>query len=723
MADPAEASVELDTSVIQEDSHPPPKEAHDDDSGAGSGVKHWPGWPGETVFRMLVPAQKVGGLIGRKGEFIKKMCEESRARIKILDGPPGTLERALLLKNILKEKAPSVGLKRGTGIMICTVVKKMMGNSVARHANPAQVEDVVHPPAQTVENVMISAKEEPEATIPPAVDGLLRVHKHMVDGLDNDSGDAPSGGSVTTRLLVAAAQAGSLIGKQGASIKSIQDASKCIARVLGPEDLPVIALEDDRVVEIQGEPKGVHKAVELIASHLRKFLVDRSVLPLFEVRMSTLPNPQMEPNAHYPSWGHPQGFPNSGGNPQFMPPRQRDHYNHPPSELPPPDRQPYTGLPSFGRDVPLMGVHTPSNAQPPQSIITQVTQQMQIPLSYADAVIGTGGASISYIRRASGATITIQESRGTPGEMTVEINGTATQVQTAQQLIQNFMAEAAGGSQNPGGGIDQGYGSFLTNSSMYASPASNSGQAGHPGGPYASVCNGKTYAEKDMEEDGVKLFGMWPAPMSLRIEWALKLKGVDYEYVEEDHHTKSPLLLKYNPIYKKVPVLEHKGRPVLESLVILEYIDEVWKGDWMMMPHDPLERSTARFWAKFSDDKCLPAFKRVLSETGAAQEKALKEAKESLKTLEEALHGNKFFGGDSIGFLDIANGWLSYWIPLAEVVVGLKMVDENEMPSLHAWFEEFLRIPAINERLPPKDRLLGHLKHLRKELVASSSKV
>lgn len=63
--------------------------------GSGSGEKKWPGWPGESVFRMLVPAQKVGGIIGRKGEFIKKIVEETRARIKILDGPPGTSERAV----------------------------------------------------------------------------------------------------------------------------------------------------------------------------------------------------------------------------------------------------------------------------------------------------------------------------------------------------------------------------------------------------------------------------------------------------------------------------------------------------------------------------------------------------------------------------------------------------------------------------------------------------
>jgi hypothetical protein len=68
----------------------------------------------------------------------------------------------------------------------------------------------------------------------------------------------------------------------------------------------------------------------------------------------------------------------------------------------------------------------------------KVTHNMQIPLSYADAVIGAAGASISYIRRHSGATVTIQESRGAPGEMTVEIIGSASQVQTAQQLVQVY---------------------------------------------------------------------------------------------------------------------------------------------------------------------------------------------------------------------------------------------------------------------------------------------
>ncbi|KAL6583218.1 hypothetical protein OROMI_005296 [Orobanche minor] len=40
-----------------------------------------------------------------------------------------------------------------------------------------------------------------------------------------------------------------------------------------------------------------------------------------------------------------------------------------------------------------------------------VTQTMQVPLSYAEDIIGVGGSNIAYIRRTSGSVLTIQESR------------------------------------------------------------------------------------------------------------------------------------------------------------------------------------------------------------------------------------------------------------------------------------------------------------------------
>ena len=89
---------------------------------------------------------------------------------------------------------------------------------------------------------MVSAKEEPGNSLPPAMDGLLRVHRRIVDGLDADSsqGQTPSaGGKVSTRLLVPASQAGSLIGKQGATVKSIQESASCIVRVLGQGNIEI----------------------------------------------------------------------------------------------------------------------------------------------------------------------------------------------------------------------------------------------------------------------------------------------------------------------------------------------------------------------------------------------------------------------------------------------------------------------------------------------------
>lgn len=61
---------------------------------------------------------------------------------------------------------------------------------------------------------------------------------------------------------------------------------------------------------------------------------------------------------------------------------------------------------------------------------------MQIPLTYANAIIGVGGSNIGYIRRSSGAVLTVQESMGLPDEITLEIKGTSSEVRAAQQLIQ-----------------------------------------------------------------------------------------------------------------------------------------------------------------------------------------------------------------------------------------------------------------------------------------------
>jgi glutathione S-transferase len=110
-----------------------------------------------------------------------------------------------------------------------------------------------------------------------------------------------------------------------------------------------------------------------------------------------------------------------------------------------------------------------------------------------------------------------------------------------------------------------------------------------------------------MAEEEVSLFGAWMIPYSRIVEIALKLNGVDYKYIEENLGNKSPLLLKYNPVNKQIAILVHHGKPIVEFQVILEYIEKTWQG-YPLLPKDPYERATARFWSKFIDDEVISLF-------------------------------------------------------------------------------------------------------------------
>ncbi|TMX00020.1 hypothetical protein EJD97_001537 [Solanum chilense] len=216
----------------------------------------------------------------------------------------------------------------------------------------------------------------------------------------------------------------------------------------------------------------------------------------------------------------------------------------------------------------------------------------------------------------------------------------------------------------------------------------------------------------------VKLIGSSGSLFCTRVEWALKLKGVDYEYIQEDLLNKSELLIKSNPVHKKIPVLLHDDKPVVESLVILEYIDETWKG-YPLLPQDPHERATARFWAKFVDDKCVIGSWEAMAmqDEGEAKIKAIESIQELYAFIEKQIEGKKFFGGEQIGYLDLVMGWKTLWLSAMEEVGNVKLLDPEKFPSLHQWAENFKQIPIINECMPQQETLVnyfqGGLNYLR----------
>ncbi|XP_019186993.1 PREDICTED: probable glutathione S-transferase [Ipomoea nil] len=207
----------------------------------------------------------------------------------------------------------------------------------------------------------------------------------------------------------------------------------------------------------------------------------------------------------------------------------------------------------------------------------------------------------------------------------------------------------------------------------------------------------------------VKVLGHWASAFSASVEIALKLKGVEYEFIQEDLPNKTPLLLKSNPVYKKIPVLLHNGNPLPESLIIVEYIDDTFPGT-PILPKDPYERALARFWAKFIDDKFFTAAKKVLVTKGEAeeQEKGKEEVCEALKILDSELKKKKFLGGETIGLADLAANFIALWMGVFEEVLGVEMgVTEEKFPHLCRWKEDFLNCDVIKKTLPPRDKLFA----------------
>ncbi|KAI8560926.1 hypothetical protein RHMOL_Rhmol04G0294100 [Rhododendron molle] len=219
-------------------------------------------------------------------------------------------------------------------------------------------------------------------------------------------------------------------------------------------------------------------------------------------------------------------------------------------------------------------------------------------------------------------------------------------------------------------------------------------------------------------KEAVKLLGFWVSPFSFRVEWALRLKGVEYEYIEEDILNKSPLLLEVNPVNKKVPVLIHGDKVILESFIILEYIDETWK-QFPIMPQDPYDRAMARFWAKFAEEKFRKSASRACTE-GEDKEAYLKEAVECLEKIEQELikGKSKFFGGETIGYLDIAIGWISYWLPVWEEVGFTTIVDPIRFPATAGWAENFRNDPVVKDKLPPRDKMVVYYQWQSKKIGA-----
>ncbi|GMN60528.1 hypothetical protein TIFTF001_029617 [Ficus carica] len=216
--------------------------------------------------------------------------------------------------------------------------------------------------------------------------------------------------------------------------------------------------------------------------------------------------------------------------------------------------------------------------------------------------------------------------------------------------------------------------------------------------------------------DEVVLLDFWASMFGMRVRVALAEKGIKYEGKEEDLTNKSPLLLQMNPIHKKMPVLIHNGKPICESLIIVQYIDEVWHDRAPLLPSDPYQKAQARFWADFIDKKIYNSGWKVWTTKGEEQEAGKKEFLDSLKTWEAELGDKPYFGGDSFGFLDIAFVVFYSWFHAYETLGNFSV--EAECPNLLAWAKRCMEKESVSKSLPDQKKVYENVAQLRKKYEA-----
>lgn len=96
----------------------------------------------------------------------------------------------------------------------------------------------------------------------------------------------------------------------------------------------------------------------------------------------------------------------------------------------------------------------------------------------------------------------------------------------------------------------------------------------------------------------LKLYHRWGSTCSKRVRICLAEKGLDWEgrimSAEGERENLEPWYIKLNP-NGVVPTIDHNGRILCESCVILEYLDDVFP-EIPLRPANPYDRAMMRIW-------------------------------------------------------------------------------------------------------------------------------
>ncbi|CDP16258.1 unnamed protein product [Coffea canephora] len=130
----------------------------------------------------------------------------------------------------------------------------------------------------------------------------------------------------------------------------------------------------------------------------------------------------------------------------------------------------------------------------------------------------------------------------------------------------------------------------------------------------------------DLVEKITYYFGVQSSQFVNRVQVALNLKSIDYEFIRNES-SKRRLLLQSNPAHKSIRVLLHGDKPILNGGIIVRHlsIDDFSSDGPSIRPSDPYDRAIARFRAADIDEKWLTFFRELPTATDEESQSGLVE--------------------------------------------------------------------------------------------------
>jgi glutathione S-transferase len=181
----------------------------------------------------------------------------------------------------------------------------------------------------------------------------------------------------------------------------------------------------------------------------------------------------------------------------------------------------------------------------------------------------------------------------------------------------------------------------------------------------------------------ITLYNAARCPYVARVRIVLAEKGIDHDMVEIDLSDRPAWLYEKNPA-GRVPVIEEDGgRPLSESAVIMEFLEERYP-EPPLLPADPADRAAVRLLIFRDGDLTSPYYAFRRAEDGAAEE-----FDQALGKFDALLGEQPYLGGEEYGLADIA---FVPWLLRARDMLGVEL---DDFPALTDWLERLEQRPAI----------------------------